>query len=88
MCHQLINADGLPRIILISNIHDQMVNTCKISCLDLKRLKILIITYAYKTDQYNGGEYRSRVATRLITDKQAAASPVNEEIIETKSNET
>ena len=65
-----------------------MVNTCKISCLDLKRLKILIITYAYKTDQYNGGEYRSRVATRLITDKQAAASPVNEEIIETKSNET
>ena len=36
MCHQLINADGLPRIILISNIHDQMVNTCKISCLHLK----------------------------------------------------
>jgi hypothetical protein len=48
-------------------------------------VKILINTY--KTDQYNGREYRSRVATGFITDKQAVASAVNEKIIKTKSNE-
>ena len=50
-------------------------------------MKILIITYTYKTGQYNGREYRSMVATGFISDKQAVVSAVNEKIIKTKSNE-